>query len=319
MRVRMFAVLTGALLACQGAALAQDRMPTLGILALGNPDPSVFIRDFKATLGSLGYVEGKNIRLEIRSAEGQSSRLAPLARDLVAMKVDVLVPFQTPAAIAAKGATSDIPIMMASVADPIGSGLVQSLSHPGGNVTGVSGAVAELGAKNLELIKEVVPSARRVAVLANEPDPFHKTMIRNAEAAAGPLGLQVQVVLARAGDDFDRHFETMKSSGVDAVLVQPSLPLEKVVASAAKSGLPAACPYSAFTQAGGLMAYSADSGLMHERAAVMVDKVLKGRKPAELPVEITTRFRLIINVKAANAIGLKLAPVLLTRADEVIE
>ncbi|MBR1126071.1 ABC transporter substrate-binding protein [Bradyrhizobium lablabi] len=320
MRMRMFAVLTGALFVCHGAALAQERtMPTLGILALGNPDPSVFIRDFKAGLGGLGYVEGKNIRLEFRSAEGQSSRLAPLAQDLVAMKVAALVTYQTPAALAAKAATSEIPIVMAGAADPVGSGLIQSLSHPGGNVTGVTGATSQLGAKNLELIKEVVPSARRVAVLANEPDPFHKILIANAKAAAAQLGLQLDVVLAKVGDDFDRHFETMKSAGVDGVLVQPSLPLGEVAASAAKSGLPAACPHLGFTQAGGLMAYAADQGVVHEQTATMVDKVLKGRKPADLPVEITTRFRVAINAKAANAIGVKLSPLLLTRADEVIE
>jgi len=320
MRMQRFAVLAGALLVCQGAAFAQDNtMPTLGILALGNPDPSTFIRDFKTGLGGLGYVEGKNIRIEFRSAEGQSSRLARLAGDLVAMKVAVLVAYQTPATVAAKAATSDIPIVMASVADPVGSRLVQSLSHPGGNVTGVGSATAELGTKNLELIKEVVPSARRVAVLANEPDPFHKIFVQSIQAAAGRLGLQVDIVLARAGDDFDRHFQAMKSSGIDAVLVQPSLPLEQVVASAAKSGLPAWCPNVSFARAGGLMAYSADPGSMHQQAAVMVDKVLKGRKPAELPVEITTKFRLVLNAKTASAMGLKLSPLLLTRADEVIE
>lgn len=320
MRARMFAVLALALFGCQSGALAQDKkMPTLGILALGNPDPSVFVREFKTELSELGYVDGKNIRLEFRSAEGQSSRLATLAGDLVAIKVTALVTYQTPAALAAKAATSEIPIVMAGVADPVGNGLVQSLSRPGGNVTGVTGATAELGTKNLELIKEVAPSARRVAVLVNEPDPFHKILAANAQKAAAQLGLQLDIVLAKAGDDFDQHFATMKSAGVEGVLVQPSLPLREVAASAAKSGLPAACPHLGYTQAGGLMAYAADQGVVHELAAAIVDKVLKGRKPADLPVELTTKFRLTINAKTANALGLKLSPLLLTRADEVIE
>lgn len=313
-------IVTGVLLACSSFAMAASNSPpTLGVLALGNPNPATFLKDFKTRLHELGYVEGENIRIEFRSAEGQASRLASLARELAAMKVDVLVAYQTPAVTVAKAATADIPIVMASVADPVGNGFVASLAHPGGNITGVSGATSELGAKNLELLKDVVPSARRVAVLANEPDPFHKIFVTSAQAAAAHLQLQVDAVLTRAGDDFDRRFEMMKSSGIDAVLVQPSLPLAQVSASAAKSKIPAACPNSAFTQAGGLMAYSADLTSVHREAAVIVDKVLKGRKPAELPVEITTKFRLIINTKAAHAIGLTISPLLLTRADEVIE
>lgn len=318
--MRKFAALAATFLVCQGAAFGQDnKLPTIGILVLGNPDPSTFLTDFKVDLNGLGYVEGKNVRFEVRSANGEVSQLAPLAQDLVAMKVSALVTYQTPAATAAKAATSDIPIVMASVADPVGSGLVQSLAHPGGNVTGVSPAISELGAKNLELIKEAVPPAHRIALLANEPDPFHKLLVKNVLAAAERLHLQVDVALAQAGDDFDRRFAAMKAAGDDAVLVQPSLPLRQVSASAAKTGLPTACPNSAFTEAGGLMAYSADFASVYEQAAIMVDKVLKGRKPAELPVEITTRFRLSINTKAAAAIGLKLPPLLLGRADEVIE
>lgn len=175
MRMRKFALLAAALLLGQGAARAEDdRLPTLGILALGNPDPAAFLKDFKAGLSGLGYAEGKNIRLEFRSAEGDAQRLAPLARELVAMKVDVLVAYQTPAATAAKAATSELPIVMAGAADPVGTGLVQSLARPGGNVTGVSGAVSELSAKNLELIREVLPEARprRDAGEPRRPVPY---------------------------------------------------------------------------------------------------------------------------------------------------
>jgi putative ABC transport system substrate-binding protein len=300
-------------------AVAQDAIRTIGILALGNPNPAQFISEFKGELAELGYVEGRNVKLEIRSAEGQAARLGPLARELVSQKVDVLVPYQTPAVTAAKAATREIPIVMASVADPVGSGFVNSLANPGGNITGISGATAELAAKNMELIKEVIPSVRRVAMLANEPDPFHTTMVASVQRAATQLNIETKIVLARSGDDFDRHLANVKAWGAEAVLVQPSLPLKQVADSAAKSKMPAFCPNTSFTQAGGLMAYSADLTSVYRQAATIVDKVLKGRKPAELPVQISTKFLLIVNAKAASAIGLKLSPLLLTRADEVIE
>lgn len=300
-------------------ASAQDGIRTIEILVLGNPNPAPFIGDFKGQLAELGYVEGKNVRLEIRSAEGQAARLEPLARELVATKVDVLVPYQTPAVTAAKAATREVPIVMASVADPVGSGFVNSLSSPGGNITGVSGATAELAAKNMELIKEVIPSVRRVVLLANQPDPFHTTLIASVERAAAQLKIETKVIFARAGDDFDRHFAAIKEWAADAVLVQPSLPLRQVADSAAKARMPAFCPNASFTQAGGLMAYSSDLASVHRQAAIIVDKVLKGRKPAELPVEISTKFRLVVNAKTASALGLNVSPLLLTRADEVIE
>jgi putative ABC transport system substrate-binding protein len=300
-------------------SMAQEAVRTIGILALGNPNPARFISDFKLRLIELGYVEGQNIRLEVRSAEGQVARLEPLARELVARKVDVLVAYQTPAVAAAKAATGDIPIVMASVADPIGSGFIKSLSDPGGNITGISGATAELTAKNMELIKEVIPSVRRVAFFANQPDPFHTTMIGSVRRAATELNIEVKVILARAGDDFDRHFAEAKEWGAEAALSQPSLPLNEVAASAAKSKLPAFCPNAAYTAAGGLMAYSADQKSLHQQVATIVDKVLKGRKPAELPVEMSVKFTLIVNAKVANALGLKLSPLMLARADEVIE
>ena len=316
---RLLAMMAFAVVASAPPGFAQEGIRTVGILALGNPNPAAFISDFTGQLTELGYVEGKNVRLEIRSAEGQAARLELLARELIVMKVDVLVPYQTPAVTAAKAATRDIPIVMASVADPVGSGFVNSLANPGGNITGVSGATAELAGKNVEIIKEVIPSVRRVALLANQPDPFHATLIQHFQQAAAQLKIETKIVLARAGDDFDRHFAAVKDWGGEAVLVQPSLPLKQVADSAANSRMPAFCPNASFTQAGGLMAYSSDLASVHRQAATIVDKVLKGRKPAELPVEISTKFRLVVNAKAANAIGLRLPPLLLSRADEVIE
>src|SRR3990170_36538 len=296
---RLLVVMAFAVAALAPPGSAQDGIRTVGILALGNPNPAAFISDFKRQLAELGYVEGKTVRLEIRSAEGQAARLEPLARELIGMKVDVLVPYQTPAVTAAKAATRDIPIVMASVADPVGSGFVNSLANPGGNITGVSGATAELAGKNVEIIKEVIPSIRRVALLANQPDPFHATLIQHFQRAAAQLNIETKIILARAGDDFDEHFAAVKDWGGEAVLVQPSLPLKQVADSAANSRMPAFCPNASFTQAGGLMAYSADLASVHRQAATIVDKVLKGRMPAELPVEISTKFRLIVNAKAA--------------------
>jgi putative tryptophan/tyrosine transport system substrate-binding protein len=316
---RLLAVTALAVIAMTLPGFAQDGMRTIGILALGNPNPAAFISDFRGQLAELGYVEGKNVRLEIRSAEGQAARLEPLARELVHMKIDVLVPYQTPAVAAAKAVTRDIPIVMGAVGDPVGSGFVNSLSNPGGNITGVSGVSAELTGKNVEIIREVIPSVRRVAFLANQPDPFHATLIESFERAAAQLNIETKIVLARAGDDFDAHFSTIKDWGGEAVLVQPSLPLKQVVDSATKSRMPAFSPNTAFTQAGGLMAYSSDFASVHRQAATIVDKVLKGHKPAELPVETPTKFRLIVNARAASAIGLTLPPLLLTRADELIE
>jgi putative ABC transport system substrate-binding protein len=299
--------------------LAQEQSRTIGILALGNPNPARFLKEFRAALAELGYVEGQNVKLEIRSAEGHAARLEPMARELVGLKVDVLVTYQTPAATAAKAATTALPIVMASVADPVGSGLVRSLAHPGGNITGISGATSELVVKNLELAKDLVPSAHRIAVLTNEPDPFHKILIAHVKTAAQQLNVQTKIVLARAGDDFDRHLKDTKAWGADAALVQPSLPLHDIAGAAIKNRLPALCPNSAYTQAGGLISYSADLSSVHREAAIIVDKVLKGRKPADLPVQLTTKFRLVINAKAAKAIGLELSPLLIARADEIIE
>ena len=247
--------------------------PTIGILALGNPDPRPSSRTLSrgwriwATRKEEHSVRGAN-------ADGVASKLGALARDLVELKVAVLIAYQTPAATAAKAATSDLPIVLAAVADPVGAGFVKSLSHPGGNITGVSGATAEVGAKNLELIREAIPAAKRVAILANEPDPFHKLFIGNIQSAGVQSNIEIKAVLAKAGDDFDRHFADIKSWGADAVIVQPSLPLKRVVESAAKSKTPTASPNSAYTEAGGLMSYSADFRIVQKQVAVVVDKIL---------------------------------------------
>jgi putative tryptophan/tyrosine transport system substrate-binding protein len=319
MRRRAFLTAAASFIAWPYPAAAQSNVPMVGILALGNPDPAPYVQDVKAGLADLGYSEGKNIRFEVRSADGVASRLEPMARDLVALKADVLVAYQTPAAMAAKAATTETPIVLGQVADPVAGGLVKSLSHPGGNITGVSGAAADIVAKNLELLKEAVPGVRRIAVLANEPDPFHKRFVESIQSAGAKSNIEIKVRLAKAGDDFDQHFGQIKSWEADAVIVQPSLPLSQVAESAARIRMPTACPNSAYASAGGLIAYAADFSSMNRQIAGVIDKVLKGRKPADLPVEFTTSFRLTLNAKTASRIGLTLSPLLLARADDVIE
>lgn len=320
MNRRDFLLMTGAALAAPVQAVAQSaNMPTVGILMLGNPDPSPFVRELKQGLRDLGYVEGRNIRFELRSAEGNSPRLAPLAADLVAMPVDVLVAFQTPAATVAKAATPTLPIVMAGVGDPVGTGLIDSLDRPGGNLTGVSGAAAELGAKNVELIHEVFPSARRIAFLANVNDPLHRLMLRHVTSAGNLLRVEIKPVLVTGAGELEGHFTEVAAWGAEAVLVQPSLPNRPVADLAIRFKLPAVAPHPSFTHAGGLMSYAADFDALYRQGAGLVDKVIKGRKPADLPVELATKYRLTLNLRTARALEFMPPPTLLARADEVIE
>jgi putative tryptophan/tyrosine transport system substrate-binding protein len=318
---REFAVLLGAAaMAWPVSAIAQsDKVAQIGILVLGNPDPTPFLKEFKDALRELGYVEGRNVRFEFRSAERKIANLAPLAADLVARKVDVLVTYQTPAATAAKQATKDIPIVMGTVGDPVGTGLVASLARPGGNITGVSGATAELGAKNLELVREVFPSSRRVAVLANAPDPFHKPFLEHIANAAKAMNFEIKTVLARNADELDAHFGEIAQWRADGVVVQPSLPHKRVADLAIKHKLAAFAPNPEFSAAGGLMSYSADLEALFRKGATFVDNILKGRKPADLPVQQPTKFLLVVNLKTAKAIGVTVPGLMLTRADQVIE
>jgi putative ABC transport system substrate-binding protein len=299
--------------------VAQSRSPKIGVLALGNPDPEIFLKQFRVGLRDLGYIEGQNIQLELRSAGGDANRLSSVAAELVAAKPDMIMAFQTPAATAAKEATKDIPIILSGVGDPVGTGLISSLARPGGNITGLSSATAEMGAKNLELIREVFPSARRVAVLANATDPFSKPLLERIQAAAKTLNVEINPVSVQDSNNFESHVEDIAKWQADAVIVQPSLPHRQVADLAIKYRLPAFAPHAAFTAAGGLMSYSNDADEGYRRCVTFVDKVLKGRKPADLPVELPTKFLLLINLKTAKAIGVTVPGIMLTRADNVIE
>lgn len=277
------------------------------------------MKEFREGLRELGYVEGQSIQLELRSAGGDTNKLAPLAAELVATKADIIVGFQTPAATVAKQATTDIPIVLAGVGDPIGTGLIASLARPGGNITGVSSATAEMGAKNLELIREVFPSARKVAVLANAPDPFSKSLLEHIQLTAKALNVDIKPVMAHGADQLDAHFEDIAKWQADAIIVQPTLPHRRVAELAIKRRVPAFAPNAGFPAAGGLMSYGNNIDATYRQSAVFVDKILRGRKPADLPVELPTKYWLAINLKTAKAIGVTVPGLVLSRADDVIE
>jgi putative tryptophan/tyrosine transport system substrate-binding protein len=302
------------------AALGQQaKVPTIGVLVLGNPDPGPFLAALREELGKLGYIEGQNFRLELRSAGGNAGALGDLAGELVRLKPDVIVGWQTPSATAAKQATSTIPIVMASVGEAVATGLVSNLARPGGNVTGNTAVAAEVMNKNVELIRETLPGARRVAVLANPVDPFTKPFLSQIELAAPALGIDIVRVMMNPTDNAEAYFEAMSQSKTDAVIIQPTLIRKDVIELALKHRLPSFSMVNSLTRAGGLMSYGAFTPDLWREAAAYVDKILKGARPADLPVAQPTHFELIVNLKTAKALGLTIPPSLLTRADEVIE
>jgi ABC-type uncharacterized transport system substrate-binding protein len=276
-------------------------------------------------LRDLGYVEGRNVVIEIRDAEGNLERLPALAAELIALKVDVIVTAGTPAALAAKQATRTVPIVCAGVSDPVTSGVVTNLARPGGNVTGFSTLAPELVGKRLEHLKQAVPGVSRVAVLW-EPgglgERTDKDMQNAADVAGRALGLRLQFVEARGPADFDRAFSEMTRARAGALTVLPSNMFgserRRLVELAAKNRLPAVYERREFVDDGGLMSYGTNFADLFRRAATYVDKILKGAKPADLPVEQPTKFELVLNLKTATALGLTIPQSLLVRADEII-
>jgi putative ABC transport system substrate-binding protein len=302
------------------AAGAQPtKVPTIGILLTGNPEPEVFLKVFRDALGELGYTDGQNVQLEVRSAEGNSSLLPEKAADLVRLKVDIIVASLTPAILAAKQATSDIPIVMAPAGEPLGTGLVDSLARPGGNVTGVSAATAELVGKSLELVRDAIPAARRVAVLANEADPLSKPFLEQVDQGARALGFEVDVVMVRPESPLAAAFGAIETKRVDALVVQGSLQRKELFDLAIRHHLPSFSSNRQVAATGGLVTYAANSAEIQRGAAGYIDRILKGAKPSDLPVMQPTKFELIINLKTAKALGISIPLVLLSRADEVIE
>jgi len=277
---------------------------------------------FRETLRSLGYVEGKNLVIEWRYTQGHDDRLLALAVELVRLKVDVLVADITLAARAAKQATSTIPIVMAGSADAVGGGLVASLARPGGNVTGLSLLLAETSLKRLQLLKEALPKVSRVAVLWNPATPFHRAMLKEIDAAAPSLRLQHFAVAVKARDDLGDALPEIARGRADALFVSQGLSpaaRRKLLDFAARNRLPSMFMNTELVTDGGLMSYSPDFAEMFREAATYVDKILKGAKPADLPVEQPTKFVLTINLKTARALGLPISESVLGRADEVIQ
>lgn len=320
MRRRTFLGVLGGATAWPFAGRAQPgRLPRVGLLMLGNPDPSVFLREVTTGLRELGYEDGRNIALELRNAKGSAAQLGSLARELATLPVDVIVAFQTPVVAAAKEATTQTPIVMCPAQDPIELGFVQSFARPGGNITGMTTATAELAGKNLQLIREVFPAVRRVGIVGNAADPFHKPFLASIEAAARTLNFELKIVLSQGADPFPATFAEVAASGVQAMMVQPSLPRDRAAELALRYRLPLFVANTESAEAGALMAYGADIAAVYRQSATFVDRILKGRKPADLPVELATKFRLVVNLKTANALGLTLSPTLLNRADDVIE
>jgi putative tryptophan/tyrosine transport system substrate-binding protein len=298
------------------------KVPTIGYLA--SSSPSTRDEAFTQWLRELGYVEGKNIAIEYRFAEGKFDRLADFAAELVGLEVDVIVAAATQASLAAKGATRTIPIVMANVSDPVGSGLVASLARPGANITGTASMTAEVVGKSLELLKQTVPKLSRVAVLWNPDNAiFQAQMLRETQVAAGALGVELQTFGARGADEFDHAFAAINRARAGALLVLADTILifhrAQIIEFAEKSRLPAMYGAREYAADGGLMAYGPNYDDVYRRAANYVDKILKGAKPADLPVEQPTKFEFVINVKTAKALGLEVPPTLLARADEVIE
>jgi len=326
---RLFTAVVLLLLAAPLAtATAQppEKVPRVGYLSPGSPSEPFRQRRFEAFrqgLRELGYVEGQNIAIESRWAEGKYDRYPALAADLVRLKVDVIVAVGGRASEVAKHATRTIPIVMSVVIDPLGSGLVASLARPGGNVTGISLMTPDLVGKQLEVLKEVVPKVSRVALLWNPANPGSAPQLREAEAAARALGVRLQILEARDPQEIDSAFAAMTRGRAAALVVLADAILlnqrRQIAELAAERRLPAVYGPSEHAEAGGLMAYSANLLDLERRAATYVDKILKGAKPADLPVQQPTKFELVINLKTAKALGLTIPPSLLLRADQVIE
>jgi len=318
MRRRDFVTLLGSAAAWPLMARAQQgRQRKIGFLCLGTPDPKPFLAALRAGLHDLGYDEGKDFQLEVRSAGGSAGSLASLASKLVASKMDVIVAFQTPAATAAKLATENVPIVM-YVADPVRQGFVKSLSRPGGNLTGVDPAGAETTEKNLEIVRELLPSVQRVAILANASDPFHEPFLEHIKSAAGEMKIEINPIMVHSADELNADFTDIVKWRAEAVLVQPSITQRGIADLALQYRIPA-IGAQALVELGGLASYTADPEALYRRCADFVAKILKGARPADLPIELPTKFLLAINLQTAKALGIKVPQTILARADQVIE
>ena len=322
---RRFFAATGALLAAPVVAQGQQmaKRPRIAVLTFGFEPSSRPIETFRQALREHGYVEGENIALEYRFAEGRVDTLAAFAAEVVDLNVDVIVTEGTPTAVAVKRATTSIPIVMATVSDPVRLGLVSSLSRPGGNVTGVTHRAGDRAGKQLQLVKEIVPNATVIAVIYNAARPDKGDRLAEAKAAAQSLRLAIQFTEVRKPADLDAAFESVLNARPGALTTLGDGMLwgnrKRLVDFVAKTRLPAVFPEREFAEAGGVFAYGPDLAWNFRRAAVYVDRILKGAKPAGLPIEQPTKFELVVNLKAAKELGLTVPHSILLRADEVIQ
>jgi len=325
MRRREFIRLIGATAGWPLSAWGQQSSPPLvGVLnAASAKSTASSYEAFRAALRQLGYIEERNIRFDYRYADGFLDRLPALAEELVRLNPRVIVSGPLPASLAVRKATAMIPIVMATGADPVGFGLVQSLSHPGGNVTGLANFAEELASKQLDVIRELLPQLSRVAALINVGNPLHVPQLREIRAAAAKTSLALVHFEYRVPEDFERAFTEFVGAKVDAVLIPPdttfSSNVVRIAELAARARLPATYGDRRAVESGGLLSYGPNVVENYRRSAIYVDKILKGAKPADLPVEQPTKIELVINLKTAGALGLTVPPSLLTRADEVIE
>jgi putative ABC transport system substrate-binding protein len=296
------------------------KLARIGVLA-SYPLPP--LRKFSQKLKELGYVEGETLRFEYRFAEGHDDRYSILAAELVALPVDLILTSGTPAALAAKTATSTIPIVMGSVGDAVNTGIVTSLARPGGNITGFSALNVELEGKRLELLKELIPHLSRVGMLANAANPLLDISLKNLRPAADTLGLSLAIFEIRDMNEIDGALIKLVQARPEAVVIAADTLLlnsrREIAEALAKGNVPAIYPFREYSAVGGLLVHGANLSVLFERAAAYVDRILKGAKPGDLPVQQATEFELIINLKTASALGLKIPPTVLARADEVIE
>jgi len=325
MRRREFITLLGGAAAWPLAARAQQlvKLRTIGFSGQSTRSAeSELVAAFTQRLRELGWIEGRTITIEYRWSEGRAERFVQIAAEFVRLKVDVIVASGTPQALATKQATSVIPIVFARVGNPVANGLVASLGRPGGNVTGLSSQTDELAGKRLELLREVVPSLRRVAILANVDNPFSVMELGEAQAAARTLGLEFDALEIRRAEDIAPAFEAIKGR-TQALYVCPDGLVDankiRINTSALGARLPTMHGYREYVEGGGLMSYGAKLPDMYGRAADYVDKILHGAKPGDIPVEQPTKFDLIVNLTTAKALGLELSPTLLAQAHEIIE
>jgi len=322
--LRVIVVLVASLLALQGGALAQaGKVYRVGLVSIGAPGVLILGPEVARDFAQRGYVDGQNIVFERRAAQGKVARLPGLIDELVASHVDVIITSSYPAALAAKEHAGNIPIVVTLSGDPVATGLVSSLAHPGGNITGVSEIAAELSAKRLAVLKEAAPSVRNVAVLWNADDFGMTLRYQAAEAEAKRSGMLIMPLGVRAPDDFDTAFSEMKKTPPDAILmvtdVLTNLNRKRVMDFASEHHLPAIYEYAFLVQDGGLMSYGPDVGAIIDRGVGLADRILKGASPANLPLELPTRFELAINMKTAKALGLNIPESIILQADDVIE